>query len=154
MYIPCLIFVRLKLTCTSVLLFSTCVHSPLSQIQIYLYFVFETLDKWKDTGRAWLSKKLTLSHFPKPRALVQRFFVHPVYTFFTQSKENVGWCRTNPICRQNGVSRKNRCHYYGIWPPVYLHFATFCIFSRKLHVIFCIVCTFMVHNLHRTYIPY
>ena len=49
---------------------------------------------------------------------------------------------------------KNECHYYGIWPPAYLHFAKFCVFSRKLHVIFCIVCSFMLHNLHRTYIPH
>ena len=42
-------------------------------------------------------------------------------------------------------------HYYWIWPPIYLHFAKFCIFSRKLHDIFCIVCTLMLHNLHRTW---
>ena len=43
---------------------------------------------------------------------------------------------------------------YWIWPPVYLHIAKFCIFSRKLHDIFCIVCTVMLHKLHRTYIPH
>ena len=37
--------------------------------------------------------------------------------------------------------------------PVYIFFK-FCIFWRKLHNIFCIVCTYMLHNLHRTYIPH
>ena len=46
-----------------------------------------------------------------------------------------------------------RFHYHWFW-PVYLYFAKFCIFSRKLHDIFCIVCTFMLHNLHCTYIPH
>ena len=39
-------------------------------------------------------------------------------------------------------------HYYWIWPPVYLHFTKFCTISRKLHDIFCIVCTFMLHKFH------
>ena len=52
------------------------------------------------------------------------------------------------------VKQKMRFHYYWIWPPVYLHFAKFCISTRKLHDIFCIVFTFMLHNLHCTYIPH
>ena len=43
------------------------------------------------------------------------------------------------------------CHYCWFWPPVYLHFAKFCIFSRKLHDIFCIVCTFMLHIQNKTH---
>ena len=39
--------------------------------------------------------------------------------------------------------------------PQYILFAKFFfIFSRKLQVIFCIVCTLMLHNLHRTSIPH
>ena len=49
---------------------------------------------------------------------------------------------------------KMGCHYYWMWPLVYLFSVKFCIFSRKLHDIFCIVCSFMLHNLHRTYIPH
>ena len=46
------------------------------------------------------------------------------------------------------------CHYYWIWPAVYLFFGKFCIFWWKLHDIFCNVCTFMLHNLHFAYIPH
>ena len=39
--------------------------------------------------------------------------------------------------------------------PQYIYFfEKFCIFWRKLHDIFCIVCSFMLHSLHRTYIPH
>ena len=38
--------------------------------------------------------------------------------------------------------------------PVYIFFEKFCIFWRKLQNIFCIVCTFMLRNLHRTNIPH
>ena len=52
------------------------------------------------------------------------------------------------------VKQKMRFHYYWIWPPVYLHFAKFCISTRKLHDIFCIVCilscyiTCIAHTFH------
>ena len=49
--------------------------------------------------------------------------------------------------------QKMRFHYYWNWPPVYLFFEKFCIFWRKLQDIFCIICTFMLRNLHRANIP-
>ena len=44
------------------------------------------------------------------------------------------------------------CHYHWNCPPLYLFFRKFSILSRKWHDILCIVCIFMLHNLHRTYI--
>ena len=59
------------------------------------------------------------------------------------------WCKA-----AEDQNRKN-------WVPLLLNvapsiftFCKFCIFSRKLHDIFCIVYTFMLHNLHCTYIPH
>ena len=43
-------------------------------------------------------------------------------------------------------------HYYWKWPLVYSFLKKIDIFSRKLHIIFSIVCTFMLHNLHRWFI--
>ena len=38
--------------------------------------------------------------------------------------------------------------------PKYIYILQSCFFLRKLHVIFCIVFIFMLHNLHRTYTPH
>ena len=38
--------------------------------------------------------------------------------------------------------------------PQYIYILQSFVFSRENYVIFCIVCTFMLHNLHRTCIPH
>ena len=47
--------------------------------------------------------------------------------------------------------QKMGCHY--LTPSLNI-LQSFVFPREKLHVIFCIVCTFMLHNLHRTYIPH
>ena len=56
--------------------------------------------------RAWLSKKCVHRlHFRKSSSPVQRFDLHPVYTFETQS-EVCCRCSSNPTWWQNSESRK------------------------------------------------
>ena len=50
------------------------------------------------------------------------------------------------------------CHHYWIWPPIYIHFAKFCIFSQRLYDydIFCINRPFMLlaSHIHSTLMVY
>ena len=74
---------------------------------------------------------------------MQLFYVHiPCFIFCSISDIK----RYN--CKNNGVPLLLNL------APGYLFFGKFCVFSQKLHDIFCIVCTYMIHDLHRTYIPH
>ena len=52
-------------------------------------------------ARLIIQKKVHRLRFRKSSAPVQRFGVHPVYTFYTQSEASVVPCSTNPTWRQN-----------------------------------------------------
>ena len=50
------------------------------------------------TGRNEVSKIVHRLHFRKSSAPVQRFGVHPVYMFYTQSEAIVVWCAPIKHC--------------------------------------------------------
>ena len=58
-----------------------------------------------DIGRLIIQKSVHRLPFRKLSAPVQRFSVHPVYTFYNLSEASVVGCSTNPTWRQNGESR-------------------------------------------------